>query len=76
MNHESSRFHQREKQDTTEAQKSQQETGVVFETPEAALRADATMTEVPAAVKTRLAESVQQENPASRPRSWWRRLLG
>jgi hypothetical protein len=54
--------------------RARQTTAREFATPEELLRHDASQTEVPPAVATRLNESIQREpKPA---RSWWRRLTG
>lgn len=72
----SSKLQPRHQEQTTEAQQAQQQTaGQTFATPEEMLRADAAQTEVPAAIKTRLASSIQQEPRPERPASWWRRFF-
>jgi len=46
-----------------------------FATPEEMLRHDAAQTVVPPGIKTRLADSVQQEPAPNRSPSWWQKLF-
>ena len=46
-----------------------------FSSAEEVLCADAAQVEVPAAVKSRLADSISQEMPA-KPDPWWKKLFG
>jgi hypothetical protein len=66
-----------EEQERLAAQQQQQSQQVAleFNSVEEMLRHDALHTAVPPALGKRLAESISQL-PASRPLSWWRRLLG
>lgn len=67
--------HQQQEKLVTQQQTEQKTAGVEFQSTEEALRADRAQTEVPEAVKTRLAESVSKEPRPGQTRSWWRRLL-
>jgi len=78
MKQNSSKLQQGQKEETVQAGTTQQNQNVTaheFAIAEEMLRADAAQTEVPPAVKTRLAESVRKESPPEKPRSWWKRLI-
>jgi len=72
----SSKLQHRQKEETVETQRSEQKVVArEFRSTEEMLRFDAAQTQVPASVKTRLAESVQKQPPPKKLRSWWRRLV-
>ena len=75
MKPKSSKLQHEQKQETVHTEATQSKVAArEFNTAEEMLRADAAQTEVPPAVKTRLAESVRKEAPPEKPRSWWKRL--
>ncbi len=55
-------------------QRTEQEGGRAFDTPEEVLRYDASQVTPPPALETRLKESVAREAPPKL--GWWRRLFG
>jgi hypothetical protein len=66
---------QHQQQETTQ-ETTQTSAAREFATPEEMLRHDAAQTVVPPEIKTRLADSVQQEPAPNRSPSWWQKLFG
>jgi hypothetical protein len=77
MNPQSSRLRHQQKEQTVQAQQTQQKVeGREFASAEEMLRHDAAQTPVPEAVKSRLAESIEKEPRPAASTSWWRRMFG